>query len=203
MDRFVSSNNNIGLYGGTFDPVHNVHIELAYIALKHAKLDRIIFVPAGLPPHKKGNVYASADDRYNMLILATKHEPKFSVSRIEIDRKGPSFTIETVDTLKKLFNGSKIYLIVGMDTLLDIPNWYKADELINTVDTFLAAKRPKYENVKIIPKILNKTIWLPFEPKDIASHQIRLYIKQNKDIHDLVPNEVEKYINEHRLYRDK
>ncbi len=202
MDRSVVSPLDIGLYGGTFDPVHNVHIELAYTALKYVNLSQIIFVPAGLPPHKKGKVFASSEDRYNMLILATKNEPRFSVSRFEIDHIGPSYTIETIKHIEKQNDQCRIYLIVGLDTLVDIPNWFKAEEIISRIYKFLVANRPNHAKQKIHPEILQKTIWLPFEPKDISSHQIRSLIKQNKDIHDLVPTEVERYINEHGLYKD-
>jgi len=194
---------DIGLYGGTFDPVHNVHIELAYTALKFANLKKIIFVPAGIPPHKKGKVFASAEDRYNMLLLATQNEPMFSVTRFEVESKNPSFTIKTIEHFLNLYKNVNIHLITGLDTLIDIPNWYHADELIEKIHTFLVAKRPNFMEKKISPHILLKTIWLPFEPKNIASHQIRLLVMQGKDIKDLVPVSVERYIHEHRLYRTK
>ncbi len=201
MAKSVDSPLDIGLYGGTFDPVHNVHIELAYTALKYANLSKIIFVPAGIPPHKKGKVFASAEDRYNMLLLATQNEPQFSVSRFEIDNKGPSFTIKTVEYLYSLYNNSKIYLITGLDTLIDIPNWYLADKLIEKIASFLVANRPDFSIKKISPKILEKTTWLPFEPKNIASHQIRDFIQKGKSIKDFVPKDVERYIYEYGLYK--
>lgn len=203
MVKSVDSPLDIGLYGGTFDPVHNVHIELAYSALRHANLSKIIFVPAGIPPHKRGKVFASAEDRYNMLLLVTSQEPQFSVSRFEIDNKNPSFTIKTVEHLLNLYKNSKIHLITGLDTLIDIPNWYHADELIEKISSFLVANRPNFSIKKIPPQILTKTVWLPFEPKNIASHQIRSLIQQGKDIKNFVPIEVEKYIYEHGLYKDK
>lgn len=203
MVKSVVSSLDIGLYGGTFDPVHNIHIELAYSALKHANLSTIIFVPAGIPPHKRGHVFASAEDRYNMLLLAIQNEPKFSVSRFEVDNKNPSFTINTVEHISNIYQNAKIHLIVGLDTLVDIPNWYHADELLEKVHSFLVANRPNSSIKKISPQILSKTIWLPFEPKNIASHQIRLLIQQDKDIKDFVPPAVERYIYEHGLYKNK
>jgi len=203
MVKSVVSAMEIGLYGGTFDPVHNVHIELAYSALKHANLSTIIFVPAGIPPHKKGQVFASAEDRFNMLSLATKNEPKFTVSRFEIDSKNPSFTINTVEHISNIYPNARICLIAGLDTLVDIPNWYHADKLIEKVHAFLVANRPNASMKKISPKILTKTTWLPFEPKNIASHEIRLLIQQGKDIKDFVPPAVERYIYEHGIYKNK
>ncbi len=203
MVKSVDSSLDIGLYGGTFDPVHNVHIEVAHTALKYAHLSKIIFVPAGIPPHKTGKVFASTEDRYNMLLLATQKEHQFSVSRFEIDNKNPSYTIKTVEHLLNVYKHSKIHLITGLDTLIDIPNWYLANELIAKVTSFLVANRPDFSLKKISPKILEKTTWLPFEPKNIASHQIRDLIQKGKSIKDFVPQEVEKYIYEHGLYKNK
>ncbi len=202
MDKFVDEPMNIGLFGGTFDPVHNAHIELAYSALKNANLTKVIFVPAGIPPHKRGKVFANAEDRYNMLKLAIEDEPYFEVSRYEIDNPNPSYTIKTVEHIQNLYNNSKIYLITGLDTLIDIPNWYQSDKLIEKVHNFLVATRPNSTEKNIPTTILSKTIWLPFIPKDIASHQIRALISQGKEIRDLVPKKVEKYIYEHGLYKN-
>lgn len=202
MAKSVSKDQNIGIFGGTFDPVHTVHLELAYSALNHANLDRVIFIPAGTPPHKRSNVFAPAEDRYNMLVLATQHEPKFEVSKIEIERNGPSYTVETLRAIKQEHPEWNIYLIIGEDTLIDIPNWYQSNEVISMVDYFLVAKRPHCPAQNIPPLIGKKTIWLPFQPKDVASHEIRQWIRENKQISSYVPPKVEQYIYEKQLYRN-
>ncbi|MCX8065324.1 MAG: nicotinate-nucleotide adenylyltransferase [Candidatus Hydrogenedentes bacterium] len=203
MDKLDSNKISIGLCGGTFDPVHIMHLELAEAAYNYAKLDKVIFVPAGIPPHKH-TVCAQPIHRYNMLALALKGKDYFELSKYEIENCEPSYTVNTIKHFREIYPSASIGLILGYDTFLDVVNWYHAEEVIEMVDKFLVASRTlsNNENKKISPILLNKTIFLPFQPRDISSHEIRALIKNGKAITGLVPPEVERYIYENGLYRD-
>ena len=110
----------IGVFGGTFDPVHVGHLAIAQAALDSAKLDRVVFVPARRSPLKTSEPIASEDDRYAMLIAATKPEPRFAVSRAELDREGPSYTVDTLEELRK---DGDLFLILGSDAVSDLARW--------------------------------------------------------------------------------
>jgi len=128
----------IGVFGGTFDPVHVGHLAIAQAALDSAQLDRVVFVPARRSPLKDREAVASADDRYSMLVSATKPEPRFAVSRVELDRDGPSFTVDTLEALRK---EGDLYLILGSDALSDLARW-KSPYRIRQLATILVARRP-------------------------------------------------------------
>ncbi len=203
MDKSDNKKLNIGLYGGTFDPVHNVHLELAEVALRTANLNKVIFVPAGIPPHKY-KVYADSLHRYNMLTLALKDKPYFEISKYEIEKPEPSYSVYTIKYFKNIYPSANINLILGYDSLIDVPNWFHSDEVIKIVDRFLVASRHVSNSAtNSLPEILTKKVlFLPFEPKDIASHYIRELVRDGKPITGLVPPEVERYIYENKLYRD-
>lgn len=204
MDKLDNEKTAIGLYGGTFDPVHNAHLELAQVAYNYGKLDKVIFVPAGVPPHKH-KVYANAIHRYNMLMLAIRGINYFEISKYELEKiEEPSYTVNTIKHFKQIYPFAKICLVLGYDTFLDITNWYHSDEVIDNVDKFLVASRTMSNDEKreVPQKLLEKTVFLPFPPKDLSSHEIRELIKNGCPITGLVPPEVERYINENGLYRN-
>jgi len=131
-----SGERRLGLFGGTFDPVHAGHLHAARAALSAFDLDRVVFVPARRPPHKPLRVLAPGEDRMEMLRLATGDEPRFAVLGLELEREGPSFTIDTVRALPAAVGeaaGVPIYLILGSDNLEDLENWREARALIERV----------------------------------------------------------------------
>jgi nicotinate-nucleotide adenylyltransferase len=137
----VARSERIGVYGGTFDPIHRTHLDIAAAAMRHAALDRVIFVVAARPPHKRHEVYAGAEDRYAMVCAALEGVPGFTASRIELDREGPSYTADTLRALHAAHPGAELYLIIGYDTLLDLPKW-REPETVRGLAHLLVVPRP-------------------------------------------------------------
>ena len=136
MTRSGRSGNRLGIFGGSFDPIHAGHLHAARSALAAFDLDRVVFVPAREPPHKPGRELVSGGDRIEMLRLAIAGEPRFAVHGIELERPGPSFTIDTVRTLPALLRepeGARLFLILGSDNLAGLPGWRSARELLARV----------------------------------------------------------------------
>jgi len=201
----------IGIMGGTFNPVHHGHLVTAQEALDQFGLDEVIFIPTGDPPHKIEDLLAHAEDRYLMTVIATSSNSSFFVSRIEIDRKGKSYTIDTVKGLRKLFgSSSELYFITGVDAILEILTWKNTREIV-TLAKFIAATRPGYDLSKI--KELKTTLFDNENEADrrifimeipalaISSTDIRQRIKNGRPVNYLVPEGVNNYILKHELYK--
>ena len=148
MDR-SGNNRKIGMMGGTFNPIHYGHLVTAEEALNQFNLERVIFIPTGEPPHKTSGKIASPEDRYLMTVMATASNSDFYVSRIEIDKKGKSYTIDTLRELKKIYGkNSELFFITGADAILEILTWKNTEEII-TLCKFIAATRPGYNISKM------------------------------------------------------
>ncbi|MDD4938576.1 MAG: nicotinate-nucleotide adenylyltransferase [Candidatus Omnitrophica bacterium] len=186
----------IGLLGGTFNPIHTGHLILAEEVREKLLLDRIIFVPAYLPPHKDNSEIIPARLRLDMVRAAIKGNRHFSVSEIEIKRDGRSFTIDTIREFKKDYPGDKLYFIIGSDLLKYLDDWKDLDEIIKMVD-FIAATRPGYP----LERIPSRISTVPIRAVDISGFEIRKAIKENKSFRYLVPESVFNYIRKKRLYR--
>ncbi|MCX7916800.1 MAG: nicotinate-nucleotide adenylyltransferase [bacterium] len=193
MDKL--ENKKIGIFGGTFDPIHYGHLIVAEKAREEYDLDFILFIPTGIPPHKK-KVYASSNDRKNMIEIAIKNNQFFKVSDIEIVKNKVCYTYETVMELKKHFDG-QFFLVVGEDSFYDIPNWFKAENLIKEV-IFLVAPRSEKKNFSLNYPVRYMIIHSPFI--DISSTYIRNCIFENKSVKYLIPDEVIYYIKEKGIY---
>jgi len=211
----INRNNNepkkIGIMGGTFNPVHHGHLVTAQEALDQFGLDEVIFIPTGDPPHKIEDLLAHAEDRYLMTVIATSSNSSFFVSRIEIDRTGKSYTIDTVKELRKIYgSGSELYFITGADAILEILTWKNTREIV-TLTKFIAATRPGYDLSKI--KGLKTTLFDSEDKADrrifimeipalaISSTNIRQRIKNGRPVNYLVPEGVNNYILKHGLYK--
>ncbi len=211
----INASNNkqkkIGIMGGTFNPVHHGHLVTAQEALDQFGLDEVIFIPTGDPPHKIEDLLAHAEDRYLMTVIATSSNSSFFVYRIEIDRKGKSYTIDTVKELRRLFgSGSELYFITGADAILEILTWKNTREIV-TLAKFIAATRPGYDLSKI--KELKTTLFDDEDEVDqrifimeipalaISSTDIRQRIKIGRPVNYLVPEGVNNYILKHGLYK--
>ena len=186
----------IGILGGTFNPIHIGHLILAEEAREKLGLDKIIFVPTFLPPHKDNSDIAPAFGRLSMVRLAIKGNKYFLASDIEIKRDGRSFTIDTLNEFKKKYGQDELYFIIGSDLLKYLDEWKDLDEIIKLVK-FVVVTRPGYPLEKIPSYIKTMAI----RAVDVSAFQIRKCIKENKSFRYLVPEAVYKYIIKKRLYR--
>ena len=185
----------IGILGGTFNPVHIGHLILAEEAREKLALDKIIFIPAALPPHKDNFNIAPAQDRLEMLKLAVKGNKFFAVSDIEIKRKGPSYTIDTLNAFKAKFGRDELYFIIGSDLLKYLSEWKDLGQIIKMIK-FLVATRPGYP-LEQIPSYIQT---LAIRAVDVSGFEVRRCIKENKSFRYLVPDTVFNYINKNKLY---
>ena len=186
----------IGILGGTFNPIHIGHLILAEEAREKLGLDRVIFVPTYLPPHKGNSDIAPARERLAMVKIAISANKYFLVSDIEIKRNGRSYTIDTIKEFKKRYPGDELYFIIGSDLLKYLDEWKDLNEIIKMVE-FIVATRPGYALEKIPSYI--KT--LPIRAVDVSAYEIRECIKENKSFRYLVPEGVFNYINKKGLYK--
>ncbi|MDK2794145.1 MAG: nicotinate-nucleotide adenylyltransferase [Caldanaerobacter sp.] len=199
----------LGIMGGTFDPIHYGHLVTAEAVRDEFKLDKVIFVPAGNPPHKVKRKVTDKKHRYLMTILATITNPFFEVSSIEIDREGYTYTIDTIKEFKKMYGEKTLfYFITGADAVLEILTWKNADELLRLC-YFVATTRPGIEGNKIdqeldkIRKLYGDVIYKVTVPSlAISSTDIRERVAKGRPIKYLLPEPVERYIQKYKLYKE-
>jgi len=196
----------VGIMGGTFNPIHNGHLSLAHSALEYLQLDEILFMPSGISWMKKGTDVLESSLRLQMTHLAIENTPKFSLSTIETDRAGNTYTYETLLTLKEQHPDTNYYFIMGADSLFNIEHW-KNPAIIMENCVLLVAVRDDYDNIALKKQVLylqnmyNATIeLLSMEPVDISSTEIRNRIKKGKTVKDLIPVKVEQFIKQNNLY---
>ena len=189
------------MYGGTFDPPHNAHLDIARTALAHARLDRVVFVVAANPPHKPRGEITDAEDRLAMVEAAIREEPRFETSRLEIDRPGPSYTADTLRQLGAYYNGAALFLILGYDSLLDLPKWHAPRAILDRARLLVI---PRPGETKPPPPVLEGEYEvLPFEERDISSTEIRTRIEHGRPLDALVPGAVRHVIENRGLYGTK
>lgn len=197
----------IGIMGGTFDPIHFGHLVIANEVLDQYNMEKIIFIPAGNPPHKKGSK-ASSFDRYFMTNLATLSNEKFEVSNIELIKKEKSYTINTLIELGEIYKDAEIYFITGADAIIELPNWYEFNRIIKLCK-FIAVTRPDYDTAEIerkiqdiIQKYEGQIEVLKVPMLQISSTDIRNRIKNKRTAKYLLPETVEQYILRNNLYME-
>ena len=199
----------IGLLGGTFDPIHFGHLLLAVHSYEKLRLDRVIFIPARLPPHKAEPVVEAAH-RLEMVRLAVAEDQRFLVCDCELGRTEASYTIETVRQLQSsLGSGTHLFWLIGSDMVADLPSWQKIAELVELIEIIVVSRPgsagPEYcvlESalmVEQIKRLREHKIDLPLI--DISSTQIRKRIGAEQSVRYLLPRVVEEYIVQHKLYR--
>ena len=212
----------VGLFGGTFNPIHLGHVRAAEIVLHKFELDKILFIPSYIPPHKRSGDIASPNHRLEMVKLALESNPHFISCSIEIEARGTSYSILTLNKIKKSYPDADIFFILGIDAFLEIDTWKDYKRVIDQCH-FIVISRPGYR-LQDARKVLGekyekdmldlsekdyfneemmalKFYLFPIKALDIASSEIRRRIKDKESIKGLVARSVEEYIKEHELYQ--
>ncbi len=192
--------------GGTFDPIHLGHMEIAAEAVRRLGLSDVVFVPAGVPWMKAGKELTPGEQRLEMVYLAIAANPSYHVSMVEMDRGGPSFTVDTLQELKReLGEGANLYFILGMDALAELPSWREPHRIIELCH-LVAARRPGSADIDVealeraIPGVSDRIVMLNNRMVDISSSDIRRRVSRGLSIDSMVPEAVAQYIKEKALY---
>ncbi len=189
----------IGLFGGTFNPVHTGHLRLAEGALKFLNLDELWWIPAHLSPHKPADpASASPEDRAQMIELAIEGHPKFRLNRVELNRPPPSYTIDTVTELQRAHPSKEWewFFLVGSDLARTLESWHRIDELLGRV-TFVAIPRPG-DSGEPLPFNVQR---IPVQTAAVSSSEIRQSVREGRTVNASVPPAVNRYLQEKKLYR--
>lgn len=206
MGAFISEKKNkvLGIMGGTFDPIHYGHLVTAEAARCSFNLDQVIFVPSGRPPHKKEKIITLPEHRFNMTQLAIDSNPYFHISRVELDRPGYSYAVDTVSRfLKHYGEDTELYFITGADAIIEIITWKNVEKLMEHCK-FIAATRPGFHlhDVNHLPEeFMEKIIFMEVPALAISSTDIRRRVAGHRPIKYLLPESVESYIFNHNLYK--
>jgi nicotinate-nucleotide adenylyltransferase len=194
----VSNPGRIGVFGGTFDPVHNTHVAIAEAALKHARLDLVFFVVAARPPHKNAGPHADAETRYDMVQAALAGHPHLRASRAELDREGPSYTRDTLREFQQASPEARLFLIIGFDSLKDLPGWKDPDAILSRA-RLLVVQRGGEENVAPAELAGHYDV-LPVERSELSSTEIRERIRKGQPWAGFVPEGAARIIRDRGLY---
>lgn len=202
----------IGILGGTFDPVHVGHLIVAETVRDEMRLDKVLFVPAAVPPHKRGHAITDAAHRLEMLKLAVEGNPAFEVSEAELERGGVSYTIDTIDALRKAMgDAAEFFLIVGADSVRELATWKDIDHLVQLC-TFVVAARPGFgiedlvrEGIGLAPETRQRVLrhYITAVHVDVSATGLRARLAEGKTIRYRVPEAVERYIRTKGLYGTK
>ena len=198
-------NERLGVLGGTFDPIHYGHLQIAEQALNQFHLSRVLFIPAGDPPHKLNDPVTDARDRYAMTVLATASHPRFEVSTIELDRSGRSYTVDTLSQLHETYGqGTEIYFILGADAVLELHTWKNPARVI-TLCEILVSNRPGFDlaDVRAVPVagLAERVELLDGIQNQVSSTVIRSRASRGESIRYLTPDGVADYISKRGLYQ--
>ena len=191
----------VGVMGGTFDPIHHGHLVAASEVQAWFDLDEVVFVPTGDPWQKSNRDVSPAEDRYLMTVVATASNPRFTVSRVDIDRDGPTYTIDTLRDVRAEMPDAQLYFITGADAIADIFTWRDVDELFDLAN-FVGCTRPGYAMDKAtLDKIpAEKVTMLEIPALAISSTDCRARTRRGEPVWYLVPDGVVQYIAKHDLY---
>ena len=196
----MSERLRLGVMGGTFDPVHHGHLVAASEAATLFELDQVVFVPTGQPWQKGAGEVTPAEDRYLMTVIATASNPRFTVSRVDVDRAGPTYTIDTLLDLRAMYGPDvEMFFITGADALAQILSWRRADELFELAH-FVGVTRPGYALADAhLPDGVVTLVEIP--AMAISSSACRERVRDGRPVWYLVPDGVVQYIDKRRLYR--
>jgi nicotinate-nucleotide adenylyltransferase len=194
------SRRRVGIMGGTFDPIHHGHLVAASEAAHSFGLDEVIFVPTGAPYQKSEREVSPAEHRYLMTVIATASNPQFWVSRVDIDRPGPTYTIDTIRDITLLRPAAELYFITGADALAQILSWHEHEDALRLA-RFIGVTRPGYELSDAHLPVDTVTL-IDVPAMAISSSAARDRVRSGRPIWYLVPDGVVQYIAKHHLYRD-
>ena len=191
----------IAIMGGTFNPIHFAHLVSAEQVRESLGYERILFVPAGQPPHKVQPGLVSAMHRFQMVLLATEKNPFFEVSRIELDRVGPSYTIQTIKALRLMYGENlELAWIIGADSLIEYKIWKDFENVLEQC-SLIVTTRPNYNLEQVPTEIRDRVTIVQITGINISATEIRQRIRDKLSIRYLVPDSVAFYIDKHELYR--
>ena len=187
--------------GGTFDPVHNGHLVAASEVADRFALDEVVFVPAGRPYQKDPREVTDAEHRYLMTVVATASNPRFTVSRVDVDRAGPTYTVDTLRDLREERGDVELFFITGADALARLLSWHEPQEVLRLAH-FVGVTRPGHVLARL-PGLDEQQVSLVEVPAlAVSSTDCRSRVRQNRPIWYLVPDGVVQYVQKHRLYAD-
>ncbi|MCB0182025.1 MAG: nicotinate-nucleotide adenylyltransferase [Anaerolineae bacterium] len=197
----------IGIIGGTFDPIHSGHLLIAELARDSLNLERVLFVPAGDPPHKQAAKKTAAHHRCRIVELAIEDNPAFELSRVDLDRPGPHYSIDTVALIRSQFDlaADDCHFIIGSDSLSDLLSWHQPAELIQSC-RLTVAHRPDYQPdvsalAETLPGLEARLDWVEILLVEYSSSMIRRRIKAGQSVRYQTPANVIDYLYQHQLYR--
>jgi nicotinate-nucleotide adenylyltransferase len=194
------SGRRLGIMGGTFDPIHHGHLVAASEVQGRFGLDEVVFVPTGIPWQKADRDVSPAEDRYLMTVIATASNPRFSTSRVDIERQAPTLTVDTLTDLRTQFPADEMFFITGADALAQILSWKRVDELF-ALAHLVGVTRPGFElDGKHLPDQVVSLIEVP--AMAISSTDCRQRVRRGQPVWYLVPDGVVQYISKRGLYRD-
>jgi nicotinate-nucleotide adenylyltransferase len=197
----------LGILGGTFDPIHHAHLIAAEEARHQLGLGVVLFMPAGDPPHKPGHPVSPAHHRLRMLELAIAGKPYFAISGVDLDRPGPSYTVEALQLLRREWGPTPVFFFVeGADSLAEIIDWYHPERLIELAEIAVVDRPGVQVNLadleQRLPGLSARLHWVRMPLLDISASDIRARVRDGRPISYMVPAAVETYILEHGLYRE-
>jgi nicotinate-nucleotide adenylyltransferase len=193
----------IGLFGGTFNPVHTGHLIIAEVIREALQIDRILFIPAKIHAFKNNQHIQSSRHRLRMLELAIEDNPSFFVSDLELKKEGTSYTIDTIRILRREYpeDQYKLYFLMGADNIAQFHKWKEPEELVKLLD-FVVFGRPGFDAEPESGPLVSNFQFVEAPLLEISSTEIRKWLRQNRSIRYMVPPQVEAYIREHALYRN-
>jgi nicotinate-nucleotide adenylyltransferase len=192
----------LGIYGGTFDPVHYGHLLAAEQCRERCALDELWFVPAAVPPHKQDESITPGRQRAEMLELAVAGMPQFRVSRIELERSGTSYTVDTLAELKQLDPSRVLFLILGADSVSDFPTWREPRRIAELATLLVVNRGRTPPDLNCLSDLIGSRppVVVPMPAVDLSSTDIRRRVRERQSIRFMAPRAVEVYIQQHQLY---
>ena len=188
----------VGFIGGTFDPIHNGHVLLALFTRETLALDEVIFVPAADPPHKD-STHAKADQRMDMVEMALAGVDGFSASRIELDRPGKSYTVDTLRQLRADYPHSALFLIIGSDNVAQISTWHDPHGIVDQCTVVVGKRLAK--DTQVDPAVAARMCFIDTPLIELSSTHIRQRLRDGLAVRGMIPDAVERYVVEKGLYK--